>query len=127
MTYPPEEDKRMEALLRALQDMIQKQDYFDILHSKRSGYIYLTAEPDGRYVAELIESLEQMVGIVILELGDAIRKENGKRNYRFGDALSEWERKEVARRLSELLEHVEGDRACYEAEARRLLGFAGQK
>lgn len=74
MEYSPEDTRKIGALLHAFRALIRNQTDFDILHSDKSGYIYLTTGTSGRYIAEQIESPAQLADILIAEtISDVVR------------------------------------------------------
>lgn len=47
MIYDENTKKKLDSILKAFSTYIEKQDYFDILYSKKAGYLWIVVDPPG--------------------------------------------------------------------------------
>ena len=61
MIYTEEVRKELDAILKAFEDYIDGQDYFDIVYSKKIGYVWIVADEPGAAGAEQLDTPEAML------------------------------------------------------------------
>ena len=117
MTYPPDDAERLRKLSHAFRPFIETNRYFDILHSDKSGYIYLTADDAGRYYAQLIETAAQLLDILVRETVAAVKREADAIDPYAAVIDSAKEHGEILSRLDAALEAIDGDLGWYRDQA----------
>ena len=68
MIYTEETKKKLDVILRAFAAYINSQNYFDILYSKKAGYIYLVIDPVSAAGAEQLRTPEDMLDVLFNEI-----------------------------------------------------------
>ena len=61
MTYTEGVQKELDAILKAFENYIDGQDYFDIVYSKKIGYVWIVVDDPGAAGAEQLETPEPML------------------------------------------------------------------
>ena len=61
MVYTNEVKKELDAILKAFENYIDGQDYFDIVYSKKIGYVWIVADEPGAAGAEQLDTPEAML------------------------------------------------------------------
>lgn len=114
MLYTEEVKRKLEAILKAFQDFIDGQDYFDIVFSKKIGYTWIIVNPPGGAAPEQLNTPEKMLDTLFHEVvNDTIIAPENPTRAHDTSALTEWEEAESRRRLTVILETIEGDSAEY--------------
>lgn len=114
MIYDENTKKKLDSILKAFSTYIEKQDYFDILCSKKVGYLWIVVDPPGGAGAEQLDTPEDMLDLLFNEIiNDVINSPENKTHIPESRALTEWEEAESRRRITPILEQVEGGGAEY--------------
>ena len=114
MIYKGEERKKLDAILRAFEEYIDQQSYFDIVYSKKIGYVWILADCPGDAGAVVLDTPAKMLDRLFNEMiNDVVNAEENKTHIPNALTLSEWEENEVRRRISVLLEPLAEDRDNY--------------
>lgn len=114
MIYKGEERKKLDAILRAFEEYIDQQSYFDIVYSKKIGYVWILADCPGDAGAVVLDTPAKMLDRLFNEIiNDVVNAEENKTHIPNALTLSEWEENEVRRRISVLLEPLAEDRDNY--------------
>lgn len=114
MIYPPEIRKKLDNILKAFGDYIDNQDYFDILYSRKVGYLWIVVDPPGGAGAKQLDTPEDMLDVLFNEvINDVINSPENKSHIPDARTLTEWEEAEGRRQLTAILEQIEGDGAEY--------------
>ena len=114
MIYTEETKKKLDAILRAFAAYINSQNYFDILYSKKVGYIYLVIDLVSAAGAEQLRTPEDMLDVLFNEIiNDVINSPANKSHIPDAVILTKWEETESRRQLTTILEQIESGGAEY--------------
>ena len=114
MIYKGEERKKLDAIFRAFEEYIDQQSYFDIVYSKKIGYVWILAECPGDAGAVLLDTPEKMLDQLFNEvINDVVNADENKTHIPNALPLSEWEECEVRSRITTLLEPLAEDKDYY--------------
>ena len=114
MIYKGEERKKLDAIFRAFEEYIDQQSYFDIVCSKKIGYVWILADCPGDAGTVLLDTPAKMLDRLFNEIiNDVVNAEENKTHIPNALTLSEWEENEVRRRIAILLEPLAEDRDNY--------------
>ena len=115
MIYTFEETrKKLESILKAFEKYIDSQDYFDILYSKKVGYLWIVVDPPGGAGAEQLDTPERMLDVLFNEvINDVINSPENRSHIPEARTLMGWEEAESRRQLTAILEQIEGGGAEY--------------
>ena len=64
MIYTTETKKKLDAILKAFENYIDGQDYFDIVYSKKIGYVWIVVDEPGAAGAEQLDTPEAMLDLL---------------------------------------------------------------
>lgn len=114
MIYTDEVRKELDSILKAFGKYIDSQSYFDILYSKKAGYLWIVVDPPGGAGAEQLDTPEDMLDLLFNEIiNDVISSRENKTHIPDARTLTEWEEAESRRRIAAILEQVKGGGAEY--------------
>ena len=114
MIYTEETRKKLESILKAFEKYIDSQDYFDILYSKKVGYLWVVVNPPGGAGAEQLDTPERMLDVLFNEvINDVINSPENRSHIPEARTLTGWEEAESRRQLTAILEQIEGGGAEY--------------
>lgn len=114
MIYTDDVRKKLDAILKAFENYIDGVDYFDIVHSKKIGYVRIVAAQPGAAGAEKLDTPEKMLDVLFNEvINDIINSPENTTHIPDGRTLTEWEEAESHRQLTAILETIEEDGAEY--------------
>ena len=66
MIYTTEQKKKLDAILKAFENYIDDQNYFDIVYSKKIGYVWIVVDEPGAAGAEQLDTPEAMLDTVTI-------------------------------------------------------------
>ena len=114
MIYTEETRKKLESILKAFEKYIDSQDYFDILYSKKVGYLWIVVDPPGGAGAEQLDTPERMLDVLFNEvINDVINSPENRSHIPEARTLTGWEEAESRRRIIAILNQIEGGGAEY--------------
>lgn len=114
MIYTEEVRKEMDNILKAFENYINNQNYFDILYSKKAGYIYLVIDPVSAAGAEQLRTQKDMLDVLFSEIiDDVINSPENKSHVPDAVTLTKWEETECRRRITVILEQIKGGGTTY--------------
>ena len=114
MIYTEETRKKLESILKAFEKYIDSQDYFDILYSKKVGYLWVVVNPPGGAGAEQLDTPKRMLDVIFNEvINDVINSPENRSHIPEARTLTGWEEAESRRQLTAILEQIEGGGAEY--------------
>lgn len=114
MVYTSEMKQKLDSILKAFEKYIDGQGYFDILYSKKVGYLWIVVDPPGGAGAEQLDTPERMLDVLFNEvINDVINSSENKTHIPDARTLTPWEEAESRRQLTSILEQVEGGGADY--------------
>ena len=108
MIYTPDEKKKLDAILKAFEGYIDGQSYFDIVYSKKIGYVWIMADEPGAAGAEVLDTSEVMLDHFFNDIINDVIAPRESTSLTEGHALTESEEAEVRRRITAILETIEG-------------------
>lgn len=114
MIYTEEVRKEIDNILKAFENYINNQNYFDILYSKKAGYIYLVIDPVSATGAEQLRTQKDMLDVLFSEIiDDVINSPENKSHIPDAVTLTKWEETECRRQITAILEKIEGGGTTY--------------
>ena len=112
--YTEEVRKKLDMILKAFEDYIDGQDYFDIVYSKKIGYVMILAQNPGEAGAEALDTPEKMLDVLFNEIiNDVIASPENTTHIPDSNTLTEYEKTESRRRIAAILETMEDSRDDY--------------
>ncbi|MDE7245923.1 MAG: hypothetical protein K2O18_18375 [Oscillospiraceae bacterium] len=106
--------KKLDTILNAFEDYIDGQDYFDIVYSKKIGYVMILVQNPGEAGAEALDTPEKMLDVLFNEIiNDVIVSPENTTHIPDSNTLTEYEKTESRRRISAILETIEDGRDDY--------------
>lgn len=114
MVYTDEVRKKLDAILKAFGEYINGQSYFDIVYSKKIGYVWILADYPGDAGAVVLDTPAKMLDRLFNEIiNDVINDAENKTHIPNALTLSEWEENETRRRITALLKPLTKDKDRY--------------
>ncbi len=114
MIYTDDIRKKLDTILKAFEGYIDGQDYFDIVHSKKVGYLYVVVGTPEEAGLELLDTPEKMLDVLFNEIiNDVINSPENRTHVPDARTLTKWEEAESRRQLTAILEQIEDDGAAY--------------
>ena len=113
MVYTNEMKKKLDAILKAFENYIDGQNYFDIIYSQKAGYLYFVVDTPDEAGPRQLNTPEDMLDVLFNEvINDVIYSPGNQSHNPDSRTLSEWEEAESRRRLTAILKTIkdEGDR-----------------
>ena len=112
--YTEEVRKKLDMILKAFEGYIDSQDYFDIVYSKKIGYVMILAQNPGEAGAEALDTPEKMLDVLFNEIiNDVIASPENTTHIPDSNTLTEYEKTESRRRIAAILETMEDSRDDY--------------
>lgn len=114
MIYTDKVRKKLDAILKAFGEYIDRQSYFDIVYSKKIGYVWILADYPGDAGAVVLDTPEKMLDRLFNEIiNDVVNDAENKTHIPDALTLSEWEESEIRRRIAALLKPLTEDKDRY--------------
>lgn len=114
MIYTVEVRKKLDAILKAFEEYIDQQDYFDIIYSKKIGYVWIVVDHPGDAGAEALDTPKKMLDRLFNEIiNDVVNDAENKTHIPNALTLSEWEENEARRRIAAMLSMLTEDKDSY--------------
>ena len=114
MIYTTEQKKKLDSILKAFENYIDGQDYFDIVYSKKVDYIWIIVDPPGAAGAKQLDTPEKMLDVLFSEfIYDVINSPENTTHIPDSQALTEWEETESRRQLTVILDTIGDGKAEY--------------
>ena len=108
MIYTENIRKELDSILKAFDTYIEGQNYFDIVYSKKIGYVWILADHPGDAGAVQLDTPEIMLDMLFNEIiNDVINAPENKSHISDVRTLTEWEETESRRRIAAILETIE--------------------
>jgi len=109
MVYTEDLKRKLDNILKAFENYIDGQDYFDIVYSKKVGYIWIVVDHLDCGVPEQLDTPEKMMDALFNDvINDVALAPNTPAS--FSDTLTEYEREESRRRIVAILESLGDDK-----------------
>lgn len=109
MIYTKVVQKKMENILKAFEKHIDGQNYFDIVYSKKIGYVWIVIDPPGGAGAEQLDSPETMLDNLFNDIINDVIAPRESTSLTESHTLTASEEAEVRRRIATTLETIEDD------------------
>ena len=113
MIYTEEVRKELDAILKAFEDYIDGQNYFDIVYSKKIGYVWIVVDDPGAAGAEQLDTPEAMLDNLFNDMINDVVAPRSTTHLNETRTMTESEEAECRRRITAILEQIEGDKAEY--------------
>lgn len=108
MIYTEAIKKELDTILKAFEGYIQGQNYFDIVYSKKIGYVWLIIDPPGAAGAELLDTPEKMLDALFNDIiNEVINAPENTTHIPDVLTLTKYEETESRRRITAILETIE--------------------
>ena len=108
MIYTEDVRKKLDAILKAFECYIDGQNYFDIVYSKKSGYVWIVVDEPGAAGAELLDTPEAMLDNLFNDIINDVVAPRESTSLTEAHALTESEEAECRRRIAAILRTIEG-------------------
>ena len=113
MIYTEKVRKELDAILKAFENYIDGQNYFDIVYSKKIGYVWIVVDEPGAAGAEQLDTPEAMLDNLFNDIINDVVTPRSTTHLDEGRTLTESEEAECRRRITAILEQIEGGGAEY--------------
>ena len=105
--------KELDAILKAFENYIDGQNYLDIVYSKKIGYVWIVVDEPGAAGAEQLDTPEALLDNLFNDIINDVAAPRESTHLNETHALTENEEAECRRRITAILEKIEGDKAEY--------------
>ena len=113
MIYTDGVRKELDAILIAFENYIDGQNYCDIVYSKKIGYVWIVVDEPGAAGAEQLDTPEALLDNLFNDIINDVAAPRESTHLNETHALTENEEAECRRRITAILEKIEGDKAEY--------------
>jgi len=104
--YTEDVRKKLNDILRAFEDYIDGQNYFDIVYSKKIGYLWIVVDDPGSEAPEQIREPEDLLDNLFNDMINDVVAPRESTSLAEGHALTESEEAEVRNRAAAILETI---------------------
>ena len=108
MIYTEDVRKKLDAILKAFECYIDGQNYFDIVYSKKIGYVWIVVDEPGAAGAELLDTPEARLDNLFNDIINDVVAPRESTSLTEAHALTESEEAECRRRIAAILRTIEG-------------------
>ena len=108
MIYTEEVRKELDAILKAFENYIDGQNYFDIVYSKKIGYVWIVVDEPGAAGAEQLDTPEAMLDNLFNDIINDVVAPRSTTHLNEAHTMTESEEAECRRRITAILEQIEG-------------------
>ncbi len=113
MIYSDDVRKELEAILKAFEGYIDGQNYFDIVYSKKIGYVWIVVDDPSAAGAEQLDTPEAMLDNLFNDIINDVVAPRESTRLNEAHALTGSEEAECRHRITAILETVEVGSAEY--------------
>ena len=113
MVYTNKTRKELDAILKAFENYIDGQNYFDIVYSKKIGYVWIVVDEPGAAGAEQLDTPETMLDNLFNDIINDIVAPRSTTHLNESRIMTESEKVECRRQIAAILERMEGGGAEY--------------
>lgn len=107
MIYTENVRNKLDAILKAFEKYIDGQNYFDIVYSKKIGYVWIVVDEPGAAGAELLDTPEAMLDSLFNDIINDVVAPRESTSLTEGHALTKNEEAECRRRIAAILRTIE--------------------
>ena len=108
MIYTDGVRKELDAILIAFENYIDGQNYFDIVYSKKIGYVWIVVDEPGAAGAEQLDTPEALLDNLFNDIINDVVAPRSTTHLDEVHTLTESEEAECRRRITAILERFEG-------------------
>ena len=108
MIYTTEQKKKLDAILKAFENYIDDQNYFDIVYSKKIGHVWIVVDEPGAAGAEQLDTPEAMLDNLFNDIINDVIAPRSATHLDEAHTLTESEEAECRRKITAILETIEG-------------------
>ena len=108
MIYTDNVRKELDAILKAFENYIDGQNYFDIVYSKKIGYVWIVVDEPGAAGAEQLDTPEALLDNLFNDIINDVIAPRSTTHLDEVHTLTESEEAECRRRITAILERFEG-------------------
>ena len=108
MIYTTEQKKELDAILKAFENYIDGQNHFDIVYSKKIGYVWIVVDEPGAAGAEQLDTPEALLDNLFNDIINDVIAPRSTTHLDEVHTLTESEEAECRRRITAILERFEG-------------------
>ncbi len=105
--------RKIDAILKAFADYIDNQNYFDIVYSKKIGYVWIVVDDPSSAGAELLDTPETMLDNLFNDIINDVVAPRSTTHLDEARTVTESEEAECRRKITAILETIEGGGAEY--------------
>ena len=113
MVYTNEVKKELDAILKAFENYIDGQNYFDIVYSKKIGYVWIVVDEPGAAGAEQLDTPEALLDNLFNDIINDVVAPRSTTHLNETRTMTESEEAECRRRITAILETIEGSDTEY--------------
>ena len=106
MIYSEETKKELDSILKAFEGYIDGQNFFDIVYSKKAGYLWVAADDPGAQAPEQITEPEDLLYLLFNDIVNDVVAPRQSTSLTEPHAMTEQEVEEVCRRAAAILETI---------------------
>lgn len=106
MVYPEEVRKKLDAILKAFENYIDGQNYFDIVYSKKIGYVWIVVDQPEAAGAEQLNTPQAMLDNLFNDIINDVVAPRESTSLTEAHALTESEETECRRRITAILRTI---------------------
>jgi len=116
MIYTEDIKNQLDNILKAFEEYIDGQDYFDIVYSKKVGYVWIVIDPPGGAGAEQLDTPEAMLDVLFNDIvNDVVSPRESNSRAHETHALMQSEEAEVRHRITAILGKIkDGREECFD-------------
>ena len=100
--------RKMDAILKAFANYIDNQNYFDIVYSKKIGYVWIVVDDPGSAGAEPLDTPEAMLDNLFNDIINDVVAPRSTTHLDEAHTLTKSEEAECRRKITAILETIEG-------------------
>ncbi len=113
MIYTDDVKKELNAILKAFENYIDGQNYFDIVYSKKIGYVWIVVDEPGAAGAEQLDTPETMLDNLLNDMINNIVAPRSTTHLNEAHTMTESEGAECRHKITAILNQIEGGGAEY--------------
>lgn len=107
MIYMEDVKNQLDNILKAFEKYVDEQDYFDIVYSKKVGYVWIVIDPPGGAGAKQLDTPKAMLDILFNDIINDVLAPRGGTSLTKAHVLTESEEIECRRRIVAILRTIE--------------------
>ncbi len=107
MVYSEDVRKKLDTILKAFENYIDGQNYFDIVYSKKIGYVWIVVDEPGAAGAEPLDTPEAMLDNLFNDIINDVVALRESTSLTEAHTMTESEETECRRRIAAILETIE--------------------